>query len=93
MGTQYRSVIFYHNEQQKNIALAYKKQINESKVFNSEVVTEISPLKNFYVAENYHQNYFNDNGNQSYCVYVVSPKVEKFLKLYQDKLKPEYSNK
>lgn len=93
VGTQYRSVIFYHNKQQKDIAMAYKKQINESKVFKNEVVTEISPLKNFYIAEDYHQNYFNDNDSQPYCIYVVRPKVEKFLKLYQDKLKPDYNTK
>lgn len=86
-GTQYRSVIFYHNDEQKQIAEAYIKQITEAKVFPKPIVTEVTSFSKFYVAEDYHQNYFNENGNQSYCVYVVRPKVEKFEKLYKDKLK------
>lgn len=87
VGTQYRSVVFYHTENQKDIAEAYKKKLNDEKVFDNPIVTEISPFKEFYVAEDYHQNYFNENGNQPYCVFVVKPKVEKFKKVFKDKLK------
>jgi peptide-methionine (S)-S-oxide reductase len=87
VGTQYRSVIFYHNEKQKQIAEAYKQKINESKLFDKPIVTEITAFTRFYPAENYHQNYFNQNKNQPYCIYVVGPKVEKFEKLFHHKLK------
>jgi peptide-methionine (S)-S-oxide reductase len=87
VGTQYRSVIFYHNEKQKQIAEAYKQKINESKLFDKPIVTEITAFTRFYPAENYHQDYFNQNKNQPYCIYVVGPKVEKFEKLFQHKLK------
>lgn len=87
VGTQYRSVIFYHSEKQKETAIAYKQQIEKSGVFSSPVVTEITALQKFYVAEDYHQNYYNLNSNQSYCAYVVRPKVDKFKKLYKDKMK------
>lgn len=87
VGTQYRSVIFYHNEQQKMLAEKYKKELNDSKAWDNPIVTEISPIKNFYKAEDYHQNYFNQNGDQPYCSFVVAPKVEKFKKVFKDKLK------
>jgi len=83
IGTQYRSVIFYHNDQQKELAEKYKKQLNESKVWDKPVVTEISPFVNFYKAEDYHQNYYNQNGEEPYCKYVIQPKVEKFKKVFQ----------
>ncbi len=86
-GTQYRSVIFYHNEGQRQAALNYKSQLESSKVYQNPIVTEISPLPDYYPAENYHQNYFELNPNQSYCQYVVRPKVEKFKKQFQSKLK------
>lgn len=86
-GTQYRSVVFYHNEQQKKEAEFYKKKLEDAKVFNDPIVTEISPLTNFYPAEDYHQNYYNQNGSQPYCMYVVRPKVEKFKKVFGDQLK------
>ena len=86
-GTQYRSVIFYHNEKQKELAEYAKKKINEEKLYDKPIVTEISPLKNFYKAENYHQDYYDNNPNQGYCVYVIAPKLEKFEKLFKDKLK------
>lgn len=86
-GTQYRSVIFYHNEKQKELAEFAKKKINEEKLYDKPIVTEISPLKNFYKAEGYHQDYYDNNPNQGYCVYVIAPKVEKFEKLFKDKLK------
>lgn len=87
MGTQYRSAIFYHNEKQKEIAEKYKKELNASGAFDNPVVTEISPFTNFYKAEDYHQNYFNENGDQPYCRFVIQPKVEKFKKVFKDKLK------
>jgi peptide-methionine (S)-S-oxide reductase len=87
VGTQYRSVIFYHSEKQKEIAEAYKQQIEQSGTFSNPIVTEISALQKFYIAEDYHQNYYNLNSNQSYCAYVVRPKVDKFKKLYKDKMK------
>jgi peptide-methionine (S)-S-oxide reductase len=86
-GTQYRSVIFYHNEEQKKIAEQYKNRLNEEKAYDKPVVTEIAPLSIFYPGEGYHQNYFNENGNQGYCMFVIQPKVDKFKKVFQDKLK------
>ncbi len=86
-GTQYRSAIFYHNEEQKKLAEEYKKKLNESKVFNTPIVTEITPFVEFYIAEDYHQNYFNENGEQGYCRIVIQPKVDKFKKIFKDKLK------
>lgn len=87
VGTQYRSVIFYHNDEQKALAEQYKKAVDTSGEWNKPVVTEISPLPTFYVAEDYHQNYFNDNKEASYCQYVVKPKVEKLIKGYREKLR------
>jgi peptide-methionine (S)-S-oxide reductase len=87
VGAQYRSVIYYHSDQQKNEANFYKEQLNKEKVFSQPVVTEISAFQNFYVAENYHQNYFRDNGMQPYCQYVILPKVEKFKKAFAHQLK------
>jgi peptide-methionine (S)-S-oxide reductase len=88
-GTQYRSAVFYHNEDQKKTAEAYKKQLEASHVFKDPIVTEISPLTSFYPAEDYHQNYYALNANQSYCQYVIRPKVEKFKKQFASKLKKE----
>jgi len=86
-GTQYRSAVFYADEEQKKIAEQYKKQLEASHVYQSPVVTEISPLINFYSAEDYHQNYYALNSNQGYCQYVIRPKVEKFKKQFATKLK------
>lgn len=86
-GTQYRSVVFYHNEEQKQLAEKYKKQINDEKAYPNPIVTEIKPYNNYYEAENYHQNYYNQNGNEGYCQYVIQPKVEKFEKIFKDKMK------
>lgn len=86
-GTQYRSVIFYHNDEQKTIAEQSKAAAAEAKLWENPIVTEISPLPDYYAAEAYHQNYFNDNPQNSYCTYVVGPKVEKFKKKFADKLK------
>ncbi len=87
VGTQYRSVIFYHTEVQHQLAETYKLKLNASKAFDSPVVTEISAFTAFYKAEEDHQNYFNENGNQPYCQFVVAPKVEKFKKVFKEKLK------
>jgi peptide-methionine (S)-S-oxide reductase len=87
VGTQYRSVIFYHNEEQKELAENYKAELDKSGVWDNPIVTEISPFTNFYSAEKYHQDYYNNNPNQGYCTFVITPKVEKFEKVFKDKLK------
>jgi len=87
VGTQYRSVIFYHNEAQHQLAEEYKKKLNASGAYDQPVVTEIAPFTVFYKAEDYHQNYFNQNGDAPYCHFVIQPKVEKFQKVFKDKLK------
>jgi peptide-methionine (S)-S-oxide reductase len=87
VGTQYRSVIFYHNEEQHKLAELYKDKLQHSGAYDQPVVTEIAPITTFYKAENYHQNYYNQNGSQPYCHYVIQPKLEKFKKVFKDKLK------
>jgi peptide-methionine (S)-S-oxide reductase len=87
VGTQYRSAVFYHNENQREIAEKYKQKLNDAKVYDNPIVTEISPIINFYKAEDYHQNYFNDNSQQPYCQYVIQPKLDKFKKVFAEKLK------
>jgi peptide-methionine (S)-S-oxide reductase len=86
-GTQYRSVIFYHNEEQRVLAEKYKNKLESSGVYDGPIVTEISPFKEFYKAEDYHQNYYNQNSNQPYCRFVIQPKIEKFKKIFKNKLK------
>ena len=86
-GTQYRSVVFYHSESQKQTAEDYKKQLDKSGAYKNPIVTEISPFTIFYPAEDYHQNYYALNPNQGYCQYVIRPKIEKFNKQYAAKLK------
>ncbi len=89
VGTQYRSGIFYHNEMQKERAEKYKAELNKSGAFDNPVVTEITPFTVFYPAEDYHQQYFENNeNNNSYCRIVIRPKVDKFQKVFKDKLKP-----
>lgn len=87
VGTQYRSAIFVHSEEQANIARAYIKQLDASKTWSSPIVTEVVAAEKFYVAEDYHQNYYNQNGSQPYCAFVVRPKVEKFKKMFGDKMR------
>jgi peptide-methionine (S)-S-oxide reductase len=87
IGPQYRSVIFYHNEQQKARAAYFKKKLDEAKAFPAPIVTAIEPFTNFYAAENYHQDYYNRNGSQPYCYFVIRPKLEKFEKAFKDKMK------
>jgi peptide-methionine (S)-S-oxide reductase len=87
VGTQYRSAIFFHNDEQRQKAQDYKQKLNEEKAYNGPVVTEIAPASTFYKAEDYHQNYYNQNGEQSYCQFVVKPKLDKFRKVFAGKLK------
>jgi len=86
-GTQYRSVIFYHTDEQKKLAEGYKQKLTEAGAFNGPIVTEIAPASTFYKAEDYHQNYYNLNGNAPYCAYIIQPKLEKFKKVFKEKLK------
>nr|WP_297820795.1 peptide-methionine (S)-S-oxide reductase MsrA [Segetibacter sp.] len=90
-GPQYRSVIFYHNNEQKKLSDHYKEELDKSHAWPNPIVTTIEPLKNFYVAEDYHQNYYNSNRDQMYCRYVIQPKLEKFEKVFKDKLKKSKS--
>jgi len=87
VGTQYRSAIFYHNDDQKQLAEKYKKKLTEAEVFDQPIVTEITTASVFYKAEDYHQNYYNLNGDAPYCSMVIQPKVEKFKKVFKEKLK------
>ncbi|RPD45949.1 peptide-methionine (S)-S-oxide reductase [Hymenobacter sediminis] len=89
VGTQYRSAIFYHNDEQKRLSEEYKKKLNDAHAFPNPVVTEIVPLGKFYAAENYHQNYYNQNSQQPYCQFVVKPKIDKVRQVFADKLKAE----
>jgi len=87
VGTQYRSAIFYHDEKQKEDAKKMITQLNEEKVFDNSIVTEITAYDIFYVAEDYHQNYYINNKNQGYCRAVINPKLDKFVKKYSSKIK------
>jgi peptide-methionine (S)-S-oxide reductase len=87
IGSQYRSVIFYHDAEQKRISEAYKERLSAEKVWDNPIVSEISPLSNFYKAEAYHKDYFERNPENMYCQAVVRPKVEKFKKVFAEKLK------
>ena len=85
IGTQYRSAIFYLTENQKSTANKYKEQLEESKVWENTVVTEILKIDIFYPAENYHHNYYKNNKSQGYCQYVIQPKIEKYKKIFTPK--------
>lgn len=87
VGTQYRSEVFYHDENQKKVTENYIAQMTALLTFSSPIVTKISPAPIFYPAENYHQNYYNQNKSQSYCHFVITPKIEKLKHLFQNKLK------
>jgi peptide-methionine (S)-S-oxide reductase len=91
-GPQYRSVIFYTNAEQKQKAEHYKAELDKSHAYDKPIVTAIEPFTNYYPAENYHSNYYNENPNQGYCSYVIRPKVEKFEKVFKHKLKKEYQH-
>jgi methionine-S-sulfoxide reductase len=86
VGTQYRSAVFYHNEEQREIAEQYKAQLDKSGAFDAPIVTEITKFEKFYPAEDYHQKYFDLNPNQGYCRMVIQPKVEKFNKEFAELL-------
>lgn len=86
-GTQYRSAVFYHSEEQKKAAEFYKKKLGDENVFDAPIVTEITPALTFYVAEDYHQNYYNLNKTAPYCSYVITPKLEKFKKVFKEKMR------
>lgn len=87
VGTQYRSAIFYHDDEQKSLAEKYKQKLDESGAFNDPIVTEITAFTQWYPAEDYHQNYFNQNGSQGYCRAVIAPKVAKIREVFADDLK------
>jgi len=86
-GTQYRSVIYYHNEEQKKLATEIKQELDASHAFKKKIVTEISPIKEFYPGEDYHQNYFRDNPENPYCSGLIQHKVDKFRAVFKNKLK------
>lgn len=87
VGTQYRSAVFYHNAEQKAKAEKYKAELDKSGAWDKPIVTEITAASEFYPAENYHQDYYNNNGSAPYCYYVIRPKMEKFEKVFKSKLK------
>jgi peptide-methionine (S)-S-oxide reductase len=87
IGTQYRSAIFYHSDEQKRVAEETIAEVNAAGVYDNPIVTEVTPFDKFYVAEDYHQEYFANNANQPYCAAVVAPKVAKFRKQFIDRLK------
>lgn len=85
-GTQYRSVIFYHNEEQRQLAEAYKEQLTTAQAYTKPIVTEILPVQRFYKAEAYHQDYYNANGEAPYCQFVIAPKIDKLEKLLKERM-------
>jgi peptide-methionine (S)-S-oxide reductase len=89
VGTQYRSGIYYHTPEQKEIAESLIKELNDQKIWNDPIVTEVEAIKDFYIAEDYHQEYYVNNKFQPYCMAVISPKVNKFRKHYLELLKKQ----
>jgi methionine-S-sulfoxide reductase len=87
VGTQYRSVIFYKNDKQRTIAMSIIEELNKNKVYSSPIVTQVVPFSVFYKAEDYHQDYYNQNKEEPYCRMVIQPKLEKFEKVFKDRLK------
>jgi len=87
VGPQYRSVIFYYNDRQKELAEHYRDELEKAGIWNNPIVTEIAPFKNFYKAEQYHLDYYKNNPGTAYCNFVITPKVEKFEKLFKDEIK------
>jgi peptide-methionine (S)-S-oxide reductase len=90
VGTQYRSAVFYHDKTQKEIAERVKKEIEKNGVYKDPIVTEITPFKNFYVAEDYHKNYYEEHRAAPYCDFVIDPKIRKLLQQYGNDVKDEY---
>jgi peptide-methionine (S)-S-oxide reductase len=91
VGTQYRSAIFYHDKKQKEIAERTKKELVKEGVYKDSIVTEITPFKNFYVAEDYHKNYYEQHQDAPYCSFVIDPKIHKLLQQYGNEIKEEYN--
>ena len=89
VGPQYRSVIFYHDAEQKSLAEAYKAKLEAEKIWDRPIVTEIVPYTKFWPAEDYHRNYYNNNTSKAYCTIVITPKIEKFKKIFKDRLKTQ----
>jgi len=87
VGTQYRSVIFYHNPSQKLLAEKLKQKLEDAAIWDKPIITGISPFQNFYSAEKYHQEYYKNNPAAAYCQFVITPKIEKFEKVFSDKIK------
>ncbi len=92
IGPQYRSVVFYHDDKQKEAAEKFVRQLEKERMFSRPIVTTIEPFKNFYIAEDYHKNYFEKNKDAPYCAYVVGPKIKKLLDHFGKEVKEEYSS-
>jgi peptide-methionine (S)-S-oxide reductase len=86
-GTQYRSVIFYHNQAQKDLSVEMKERLTQEHIWENPILTEILPFESFFKADDYHQDYYNRNGSQPYCEYVITPKIEKFEKIFKEKIR------
>jgi peptide-methionine (S)-S-oxide reductase len=93
IGTQYRSAIFYHDKKQKDIAQKSKRELEEQGVFRNSIVTEIIPFKDFFIAEDYHKNYYENHQEAPYCNFIIEPKVEKLLAKYGKDLKEDYQRR
>jgi peptide-methionine (S)-S-oxide reductase len=90
VGTQYRSAIFYHDQKQKELAEKSKKEIEKASVYKNPIVTEITPFKNFYVAEDYHKDYYEKHQDAPYCSFVINPKLHKLIQKYGNHLEDRY---
>ncbi|MFL6392681.1 MAG: peptide-methionine (S)-S-oxide reductase MsrA [Nitrososphaeraceae archaeon] len=90
VGTQYRSAIFYHDQKQKELAEKSKRDLEKAGVYKNPIVTEITPFKNFYVAEDYHKNYYEEHQDTPYCNFVIDPKMQKLLLNYRNDVREEY---
>src|ERR687888_185954 len=90
VGTQYRSAIFYHDQKQKELAEKSKRDLEKAGVYKNPIVTEITPFKNFYVAEDYHKNYYEKHQDAPYCSFVISPKIHKLIQKYRNDLEDRY---
>jgi len=90
IGTQYRSAIFFHDEKQKAIAEKSKKDLEQAGLYKDPIVTEITPFNNFYIAEDYHKNYYDKHQEVPYCNFVIDPKIHKLLQHYRNDMKEEY---
>lgn len=87
VGPQYRSVIFYHDEEQKRLAESYKQQLEAQQIWPRPIVTEIVPFSRFWPAEDYHRNYYDNNPSKGYCAIIITPKIEKFKKIFKERIK------